>query len=421
MNWVLGVRVFFKKLVVTLILAFQSFGLAGNLDWDPTKRVPIRERILECAAYISPADPKVNDSVGVKLSSNRVEDFAEQMKLAIEDRGRDYLRGSHLFITGVAMGDEVATRARFELALSGLGFSPGEIRVRVLSIPKKQVRELSGNAFQYVKERIKYFFPSIARDYQSPTTDEVVSGFLASAVIEAFNVVYLYRSLPLMDAHLTVGLHTALLVVYSVYKKFITNWLLRPGGGRVEMFLKQVSLSFPFVANYNIFGNFSKIMDFYQTNGWEATLGRFPAEMANFTVTQGLTLFLQTLFYNMVITKGVRGWENRQEGVARSADARVFSNWVTVPILALDAVFLAMAAGNGEALMHLGPMDINAGHASLALLTTIGSALWVWPKMLDPVLDWYQSIKGFFSRFKGFLSFKGSFTEEEDTKPDGER
>lgn len=410
---------FFKKLVVTLLLAFQSFGLAGNFDWDPSKRVPIREKILECAAYIAPAEPNVNDSVGVKISTNRVEDFSEQMKLAIEDRGMENLKGSHLFVTGVAMGDEATTRAKFELVLLGLGFSPGDIKVRVLSIPMRQVRDLAGNAFGYVKDRIKYFFPSLTRDYQRPTTDEVVSGILASAVIESFNVVYLYQALPAMDAHLTVGLHTALLVLYSVYKKFMINWLLRPGGNRIETFLKQISLSFPFVANYNVFGNFSKIVAFYQTNGWEATLGRFPAEMANFATTQGLTVFLQTFFYNMVITKGVRGWENRQQGVADSEDARSFSNWVTVPILALDAVFLAMAASNSDALVQLGPMDINAGHASLALLTTIGSALWVWPKMLDPVLDWYQSIKGFFARFKGFLSFKGSF--KNDKSGDSER
>lgn len=396
-----------RHYVVSLVLAVYSFSLSTfgvPIDWDPSKRSPIRDQLTGCHVFLSPPEPAVNDSVGVRLSSNRLEDFEVHIAEAVRDRGRDALKGSHLFVTGVAMQDEIATRSAFEAVLEKSGFQPNDIRVRVMSVPTANVKKISKKAFRHIYERLSYFFPSMARDYQTPLRDEVISGLVSAAMVEVINVVYLYKALPTMDAHLTVALHATLLVLYSVYKKFMCNWLLRPGSNHVESFLKQISLSFPFVANYNIFGNFSQIVAFYQEHGWEAVAARFPAEVANFATTQGMTLFLQTLFYNFVISSGVRGWENRQVGAARSLSARTVSNWITVPILAVDAVFLAMAASNTQSLVQWGPLDINAGHAGLALMTVLGSALWVWPKALDPVLDWYESVKGFFARFGGFLS-----------------
>lgn len=404
----------FRHFVAIVLLCVHSFSLSTFAhDWDPKARQPIREQANGCHVFLALAEPEVNDSVGVRLSSNRIEDFEAGLVQALRERGPEVFRRAHLFVTGVAKGDESKTVKAYYDALYRHGIGPeAGVKVRVLSIPRSWVQKDAQTALKRIWERVVHWFPSFERHYQSPLGSEVLSGLTSAALVEALNVVYLYQTLPFLDANLTVGNHATLLVVYSVFKKMMINWLLEPGFNRVESFLKQVACSLPFVANYNLFGKFSEIVAFYQGHGWQETLQQFPAEMLNFGAVQGLTLFLQTMFYDIVMTRGVRGWENRQEGVARSESARSFTNWVTIPLLAVDSVLLAMTA-NAEPWAKLGPMEFNTGHAALGLLTVVGSALWLFPKMLDPVFDFYEGTKSFFRSFFS-LTRASPPTERED-------
>lgn len=385
--------------VLCLFFFYDTFGA----DWNPKVRKPVRSRLLECLTLLVPVEALPDNTVGIELSSNRIDDFRREMAEAVRERGAETLRGSQLYVTGVEKSGRSRVLAEYQQVLAELGFEPGSIEVEVLDIPRSVLQARAVASFRELFERLAYFFPSLRLDYQGPIYSELVSGLAAAAAIEATNVVYLYKSLPLLDAHLTVGTHAAVLTLYIVYKKFMVNWLLRPGTRRVESFLKQCLVSVPFIVNYGVFGKFSQIAAFVNDRGWDAALHRFPYELTHFASTQGVSVFLQTLFYTLVITKGVRGWENAKEGARESRAARVLSNLITVPILSVDAFLLAFAAANSHPLANLGAFDLNLGHVGLAILTAVGSALWVFPSILDPTIGWYEAVEAGIRRAQDFF------------------
>lgn len=400
----------FRSFFLLVCLFFNSLSFADSeIVWNADKRKPIRENILSCHTYLAPQEGTLSDTVAVLLSTNQIENFQSQLKKLVVERGLDSLKGGHIFVTGIPMGEEeTQTKLLFENALLEVGLQESEFNVHVLSAPKSLLGKDPESAVKIFLERLRYFFPSIARDYQTPTLAEATSGIGSSVLIEAGNVAYLYQNMPFLDANLTLAGHTAVLTLYSIYKKFLFNWMLRPGGSKVEPFLKQMIVSFPFLLNYNVFGRFSTILNYYHEHGWAATTAQFPYEVANFASTQGLSTFLQTVFYTIVISGGVRAWENGQVGTERAETARSLSNWISVPILALASVSLAMAGSNSQPLMELGPLSINTGHAALLSLTAVGSTLWFWPQSLDPILNVYLKTKHFFF---------GKKTEENLTQP----
>lgn len=394
-------RAFVRQFLVVYFTFSSFFAHGAGFDWTPENRPPIRASIQDCKTFLVPDEPTRNDSVGVLLSTGQIDDFETQLDELIATRGEAAALGGQFFITGVPMGKEKQTRDLFETALAKRNLLRGGTKVTVMSIPKAEVTKLVKQTVSAVWDRLKYFMPSIARDYQTPLRGEVTTGIASDIAVEVPNVVFLYNTLPLIDANLAVTTHTVTLLAYIVYGKFMLNWLLRPGTGKIEGFLKSALLSFPFILNYSLFGNFSKIAGFYQQHGWSETLAAFPEQMANFGTTQGLTLFLQVLFYNVVMTNGVGAWQNSQEGTENSRLARTVSNIIRTPILAMDAIALAMAGGNANPLWSMGPFDVNSGHIALVGLSAIGSILYFKPNILNPTLRWY---KGFQTIWKSFAS-----------------
>jgi hypothetical protein len=385
----------------TLTSVFGNAALESSFEWEPKTRPAIRSLVQTCATLLSPAEPDVNDSVGVLLGGNTLPEFQAALDKLISERGEASVLGGKIFVTGVGMGEEAGIKTAFENELLKRNLLRDGTSVTVLSYPKRDVLAALKEASTAVLQRVRYFFPSIAAHYQAPLRGEVVSGALTTLAIEAPNVVFLYKTLPSMDAHLTVVTHSIVLALYVIYQKFMLNWLLAPGRNRVEQFLQNALLSFPFVANYSVFGNFSKILGHYRDHGWDQTLAQFPHELANFATTQGLTLFLQVVFYSVVITNGIGGWQNSVKGEEESRLARTVGNIIKSPILALDAVILALASANSHVFFSMGPFDVNSGHLALAGITASGALLYLKPGLLDPSLKAYTGTVFFFKRLLG--------------------
>jgi hypothetical protein len=377
-----------RLFLFALVFSLSIFSQAQTVNWDLEVRQPIRQQILTPGGFLTPSENgSVNDSVGISLGQT-IDEVMNGLTELVKQKGVSALDDSTLYVTGVAMSGERATKAAYAQALQAHGL---RIQVQVLSIPKEQIRAATMASWQALLRRLIYFFPSITRDYQKPTLAEVSWGLVSSAIIEGPNAVFLYHTLPsVMDANITLASHLVIITTYAVYQKFMTNWLLRPGTGHVEAFMKQVLMTFPFVVNFNILGHFSEIMSFYQQHGWAGTVARFPTELATFATSQSLTIVLQTMFYNMVITDGIRAWENRQVGRA-SQTVRGVSKIVTVPWLIADAMVMTLASTGGSVLYNIGPMDLTMGHVYLAALTLFGKGLfWIAPDFLNPTLRWYD-------------------------------
>lgn len=403
----------------------------GKVDWNPQNWPQIRENIRTCATFLVPQDPNADGSVGALFSDLDVDSFRSAVQQAIAEKGREILLGSDIYLTGVEMGSQKEIREQFALVLKELGFGKEDFNIHVLSIPKRLVEKSARSLARAALQNLIYWFPSFERDYQSPRLSEISVAITANVAIEIPNVIYLFQALPSMDAKAVVTTHAITLVAYSIYTKALANWLSR--SGNVATFLKQIATSLPFVANYAVFGNLSKIVEFFQANGWEATAGAFPEALANFAATQGLSVLLQTIFYTVVVVKGVIGWQQTREGTQDALDARVASQWVRAPILAVDAIALAMAAGTGSSPLYsfdiplLGEMVINSGHALLAGITAAGSALIFWPQMLNPVLPgyrWFRSTLGTINdaicRVTGFrIPWMGSSKKSSEMVGDG--
>jgi hypothetical protein len=170
------------------------------------------------------------------------------------------------------------------------------------------------------------------------------------------------------------------------------NWLLQPGTSHMELLMKQLSVSVPFVINYPLLGNVSKIAAFISSNGLAAALNRFPGEAENVLFTGSLTTILQTLFYSFVMNRGVGGWINSQQGNEKSELARPASHLIKTPILAFDAYALMQASRNAHPLAHLGSLSFNTGHIELAALTLMGAILILKPALMDPAIPAYRYI-----------------------------
>ncbi len=371
-----------------------------NLDWDPTKRPPIRNGILECNVYLSPAEPTVNQVVGIPLNTANVEDFKNTIAEVIKTRGKDVVLGSYFYVTGTTMKNEAMTRLKYQAALEDLGIPKGAVKVKVLSIPQQEINWLSVEAARGVYERIRFWMPSLRRDYVPPTWEEVSSGLVATAAIEAPQVWILMNDLPPLDAALTISTHAIVLGAYDVFKKTMGNWLFRPGSSVAASYAKQLSLSLPFILNYNILSNTTKIATFYENNGLAGMAAAFPNEVLDFAATQSVTMFLQTLFYQVVVTNGFRKWENDQIGVENSNIARPLVNYLLIPVLAIDSIAVGMASGMSQEIFSLGPLEINSGHAALFGLIMGGGALFKYfPRFLDPTIDMYRAVNNGMNRF----------------------
>lgn len=377
-----------RRLTLFLILSCLAWAESA----PPAEIVPLRARISNCEVLINYAHPDLNDSVGLKFSASDIDSFRAKL-VEMRAAGEELPTPSTLYVMGVAMGREKETQAQYRDLLQELGMNREGITIKAFSVPRTPVSKSLNQSLRAFYERLRYFFPSVTRDYQTPTASEISSGLITGSLLAIPTILFVTQTQNTLDASLVLSVHLTLGAFFSVYKKFMTNWALRPGSGEIAAFLKQIGQAVPFVANFNIFGNFSKILAYFNEHGWEATARQFPAEAMNFGATQGLTLVLQTLFFNTVIIQGVRAWENKQTNPEDVEDARFLSNWVSLPILAVNALILPMASGSSAPLLTYGPMSLNEGHLWLVATAIVGSALKFWPQLLNPVIPAYRSIR----------------------------
>lgn len=382
-----------------IICSWNSFAL--NLDLPREQRSPIRANLTNCQSFLITAE-QIDDSVGIPFVARTAEDFEKLLSEAILRYGKERFKSGTFYLLGRKMSEESQEHKAFVQVLHKLRLDDQGIKLVVLSVPDNFIEQESRSLARKVIQRVRYFFPSLKRDYQNPQMGETVSGLISSGLIEVPNMFFLYGSLSPLDAQLTITAHAITLGAYNLYAKAMLNWLLRPGKDgypvEAELFLKQVLLSAPFVVNYNVFSHFGEILDFYARHGWTALLQAFPNEMAAFASTQGLTLVLQTIFFSQVITKGFGGWMSAQIGEERVAQARALRPWIQTPVLIANGIVLAMAASNwGEPLLSLGPAELNMGHVSLMALTAAGTLFFnKFPNLLNRILP----LAGYFETMK---------------------
>ena len=368
---------------VLLLLALQGARAQGHTP------VPIRPQMLDCSALLSKKG--MSDGIGLPLSTGGFQDFEASLDRLLENEGLQALRGSHLYITGIEMGNERAIREKYESELETRGFQKGEVAVHVLSAPRSLLAKQITPALRDAWPRLQYFFPSLQRDFQKPLASEILTGIATTIPLELPNAVYLLKTLPSPDAELVLGLHSATLLAYTVFSQTLLNWLLRPGTTRMELFLKQCALSMPFILNYRVFGHFSEIMTKIQNEGYSYLANQGPGAVADFIATDGFTTILQTVFYSVVITKGAGEWVNGQIIEKNQEAARAARPVLQAPILIVDALLLAYATTSQNILFHVGPLSFNDGHAMLIGITGMG-----WAAYRPAVLD-FLGIKPYFA------------------------
>ncbi len=387
------------KLLTSGLICFAIASSAQNMEWSPNSRPSFRPRMFEKEIYLQPLEKNIDTSVGIRISTHNVEEFSASLHSILETRGPQALRNSKIYMLGIEMGQEKLFQQKYQTLLKQEPFQNLNIKLIILSVPPQKIFEMSQNLAGNIIKKMKYFLPSFARDYQTPTWGEVTSGMNTNITIEFFTVSYLFSELPVLDASLASIAHAALVGSMVIYQKSLYNWINRPGTSNKEIFLKQTLLSMPFILNFNVFGNFSKITNHIQQFGFDSALTQLPHEIATFASTQGFTLFLQTAFYYTLMSKGLRNWANNQTGSENARIARTMVNYNALPFLAFDAVFLAMASTNNHPLYNFGYFNLNAGHLALAGLTLLSSAFWAYPQLLDPTIRWYRSYENLKSKY----------------------
>lgn len=377
-------------LILTLSVSHYNASLGSEIltqaDFlmDPEDRPAIRMSYSshECRTFYCPEDfdlesgrPIVNKTVGIPIANGDINSLEATILKLLQSGDIENFKGV-LYIAGIDLRDEKTSRQQHKDLLRKYGLE-SQLSLKIISMPKEKIHGLTLKSARAFIQRAISWLPSLERDYERPQSGEVIAGLTTTALIELGTVYYLFETLPTTDAFLTLTFHTIILSAYAVYTKTIINWLLRPGFNTVESFLKQVALSLPFVLNYNIFGQFTPIVEFLRTHTVAETMAAFPAEVLEFATTQSVTLMLQTLFYYVVITRVIGDWANKQKGVQRSLDARIYRKIAEMPVLAADAVIIAIAAGAGATqLTSLGPMEINDGHVMLLALTAFSAGVY---------------------------------------------
>ncbi len=389
--------------VIHVLWVGFAFG-ASEPHTDQHKTVNIQSQILECNAILS--DASMGDGIGLPLSTGKIEDFKQAFIKRISEKGRESVVGSEVYVTGIAMGNEKAIRSQYESVIGELGFSKSEIKVKVLSAPRSLLaHEEVNNAVQEIFHRMRYFIAPRGQQFQVPTWAEIRSGSLVTAAIEFPTIVYLVGALGHVNAEVAISIHTATLAAYTIWSQTLLNWLLLPGAGRMEKFLKQCMMSMPFIVNYRIFGHFTEIVARIQTQGFDQAIRAHGIEaMEKFIASDGMTTILQTIFYSTVIVDRAGGWVYGQTIEKNQLAARAVRPFLQWPILVMDAALMAYSAQTQNVLFHLGPLNFTDAHLGFIGITGIGMAAYR-PVILDAIgLKPALYVQNYMERSKGFFA-----------------
>lgn len=401
-----------KGLVLSLVFAMISHPFApayGNGDLASRPMENIRKNKTKCVAYLQLA-LQTDDSVGAIISTNKTAEFKLAVEEIISSHGKESLRGATFYVVGIKMKDARAIKKEYAKVAKELNLDSVGSKIKVLSVPSNLIEENSVGIFQNAWERMRYYFPSFAQDFQRPTKGEIISQMASNTILETPSVIMLLNTLPSPDAYLTVAAHASIVAAYGIFKKFMQNWLLKPGSSTLEINMKHRLLATPLILNYNLSSHFTELTNFYKLNGVDGMMAAFPEQALTFFATQALTIELQSWFSTLVITNGVDKWEQKQTDPERTRIARITSTISETPILALNAMALA-AAGAGLFPIHdFGPLHLNMGHVGLAVLTGVGWGMFkVMPNILDKTIDWYARGEKFIESVKE--KFRSSLTE----------
>lgn len=396
-------------LLIFFIFSFSLQSIANPVQWENQYRKSIRSKIYQCNVYFAPADIQVKNNLYISDDNSGVvllEDFpiAEQkvqfkktlkqsIKTALLQEGEELLRDGVLYITGIEYKNKKQILLWSQESLKELSLEQSNIKIQILEFSKNQVLENIKKyqflpAMQNMLEQLQDFLPSKHKDYQRPLLSEFKTKMGTTAMIEASLISFLFTSLPPADAIATATIHISLLTTFIILNRSISNWVLRSKSA-LETFLKASLTSLPFVSNFNIFGNFSKILKSYQEKGIDYLWAQFPNEILQFAQTQSFTILLQTWFYQSFYFKGTQAWSWKQNDPIYAKHSRSFVTLIEVPILSLDAVSLAMAGANHYPLFQMGNFSANLGHMSLMALIAAGYLVQKNHKLLDKAFSIY--------------------------------
>ncbi len=406
----------FKIFYSFVIFVFSQLSLAQTgLELTPSeKRPPIRPNISRCQTYFSPfeplSSPTVNTTVGIPIGGGSLEEFKNGLEKLINSLGGvESVKKGHFHVTGLNMpplfGLSKMKESYFKI-LEENGIDREEIELKLLTYPQEKFSDSFFQAHRVALRKLRYWAPSVERDWERPLNSEIAAGLGTTFTIELVPALYWLTVLPSPDAELMIAAHAAILVMYDLTTKSMVNWLIRDKMTRFGQFAQQASLSMPFIVNYNVFGNFTPIKNYIIENGVAESFQQFlTSELPNFLMANSSTVALQMYFYRTVMSDWLGTWMATQEGSGRSKAARIFSQYIKIFPLMIDAWLLGIAPKNEQTLqffdlfevnnrlIELGPAVFNLGHLGLLSFAIFGSVMAKNPKfsqkILDPLLDQY--------------------------------
>lgn len=364
------------KLYVKLVYLFLILAVAVASHAQEQIRTQIREP-KTMLTFKDSAD----DSLGIPFSANSVQDFTQRMHGLLQTQDRSSLQGSTLWILGVSMRDEARVHKDFNQALVNLGLQDQKIRLKIMSVPERVLRQKSESLARDVLEQTLYNFPSVRRDYQKPQLAEVINEHIVSAAIAIPTFVFLFSTMEPAAAYSTAFVHATLLSATSIFSKTILNWMLRKEyiserANEFQLFIKQIALSLPFALTFSIVPHAQELQTFLINTPWADIIQASAQQTGKFVITQGFGMVLQALFYSQVMVNGLAKWVANQKNEAASKAARSVRPWLALPILSIDAFLFAMASSSGgESVFHSQYLTINQGHLGLMALIVGGGVI----------------------------------------------
>lgn len=394
------------------------------IDFEPKNRQPIRMNMHVPGTHLAPLDMGTDDSVGIRLTDTKPENFRRAVQQVIDAKGKEFLRGGTFALTGLDMGKDKFYEEQYRKILDEeFGLKDYGIILRVMSIPKHKVVEGVVAVIKAIHERLMYFMFSVSKDYQKPVREVVKLGLITTAAVEVIPVWFLFYKLPVVDASATALSHIIMLTAMTIYGRSLSNWVLRAQTSDAERFLKSMLMVAPFVGASAVFGHLTPMVQYFQEYGWSATIAKYP--WAYFSWPQFVVMVVQAWFVNWVTMRGIQGWAASQPGYDRNMEAQKVVPWLKVPFMAASTVFVLMTSaqlsmtkldlnswilqvtqfmGFENVHTHLQPVIINNGLVYLTGITLFFGTLFKYaPRTLDVSLPIYEHSTKFFGNFAGYL------------------
>ena len=205
------------------------------------------------------------------LESNSAADFWKNFyKLTLNFKKNWHNQGTLLFRRQLWKGDWNWKRISTGLKKKWTGIAYSSAR---LSCTRKKKIRKSVLGLTNSQKNVCAIFTFKKLDYESPLKQEVVSGMISSAMIESTNDGLSFKTLPLMDASLTVK---PILPSWRPMLFSIKLWSI--GFASIDQFdgtlFKTNVFIYSFILNYNIFGQMSPLTHYLKTNSLAQRLRR---------------------------------------------------------------------------------------------------------------------------------------------------